>query len=108
MADEACPHFCVDPARPQPYREDLVGAIAHPSAVPPDAERCKRTLSEQGYQRFQQSIDSIAHISCDQRVRLQVTRSGVGVTPHQRSSSQRADTMSARFERTPPHHEHLH
>jgi hypothetical protein len=87
MADEARPHFCVDPARPQSYREDLVGAIAHPSAVPPDAERCKRTLSEQGYQRLQQSIDLIAHISCDQRVRLQVTRSGVGGTPHQRSSS---------------------
>jgi hypothetical protein len=62
MADEARPHFCVDPARPQSYREDLVGAIAHPSAVPPDAERCKRTLLEQGYQRLQQSIDLIAHI----------------------------------------------
>ncbi|MBY0497362.1 MAG: hypothetical protein K2Y23_24435 [Cyanobacteria bacterium] len=32
---------------------------------------------------------------------------GVGVTPHQRSSSRRADNMSARFERTPPHHERL-
>jgi len=87
MADEARPHFCVDPARPQSYREDLVGAIAHSSAVPPDAERCKRTLSEQGYQRLQQSIDLIAHISCDQRVRLQVTRFGVGGTPHPRASS---------------------
>jgi hypothetical protein len=80
-------HFGVDRSGGQSYREDLVGAIAHPSAVPPDAERCKRTLSEQGYQRLQQSIDLIAHISCDQRVRLQVTRSGVGVTPHPRSSS---------------------
>ncbi len=86
MADEARPHFCVDPARPQSYREDLVDAIGHPSAVSPDAERCKRTLSEQGYQRLQQSIDLIAHISSDQRVRLQVTRFGVGVTPHPRSS----------------------
>jgi hypothetical protein len=45
--------------------------------------------------------------SRDQRVRLQVTRFGVGVTPHPRSSSRRADTMSARFERTPRHHERL-
>ena len=56
MAEEARPQFCVDPAHRQSYREDLVGAIAHPSAVPPDAERCKRTLSEQGYQHLQQSI----------------------------------------------------
>ena len=39
MAEEARPHFCVDRTRQQSYREDLVGAIAHPSAVPPDAER---------------------------------------------------------------------
>ena len=39
MADEARPHFCVDRTRRQSYREDLVGAIAHPSAVSPDAER---------------------------------------------------------------------
>jgi len=57
MADEARPHFCVDPAHRQSYREDLIGAIAHSSAVLPDAERCKPTLSEQGYQRLQQSID---------------------------------------------------
>ena len=43
----------------------------------------------------------------DQRVRLRVTRFGVGITSHQRSSRRRADAMSARFERTPPHHERL-
>jgi hypothetical protein len=42
MVDEARPHFCVDPAHRQSYREDLVGAIAHPSAVLPDAERCSQ------------------------------------------------------------------
>ena len=42
MADEARPHFCVDPAHRQSYREDLVGAVAHPSAVLPDAERCSQ------------------------------------------------------------------
>jgi hypothetical protein len=42
MADEARPHFCVDRMRRQSYREDLVGAVAHPSAVPPDAERCRQ------------------------------------------------------------------
>jgi hypothetical protein len=52
-ADEARPHFCVDQMCQQSYREDLVGAIVRPSAVPPDAERCKRTLSEQGCQRLQ-------------------------------------------------------
>jgi len=39
MADEARPHFCVDRMRQQSYREDLVDAIRHPSAVSPDAER---------------------------------------------------------------------
>jgi hypothetical protein len=39
MADEAQPHFCVDPSHRQSYREDLVDAIGHPSAVSPDAER---------------------------------------------------------------------
>ena len=39
MADEARPHFCVDRMRRQSYREDLVDAIGHPSAVSPDAER---------------------------------------------------------------------
>jgi hypothetical protein len=52
-----------------------------------------------------QNIDRT--LSRDQRVRLQVTRFGVGVTPHQRSSPQRDGTMPARFERTPPHHERL-
>lgn len=33
------PHFCVDPARRQSYREDLVRALGCPSAVLPDAER---------------------------------------------------------------------
>jgi hypothetical protein len=47
MADEARPHFCilifcVDPARPQSYREYLVGAIAHPSAILLDAECCSQ------------------------------------------------------------------
>jgi hypothetical protein len=39
MAEEARPHFGVDRMRQQSYREDLVGALTHPSAVPPDAER---------------------------------------------------------------------
>jgi hypothetical protein len=39
MADEARPDFCVDRMRQQSYREDLVDAIRHPSAVSPDAER---------------------------------------------------------------------
>jgi len=39
MADEARPLFCVDPMRQQSYREGLVDAIGHPSAVSPDAER---------------------------------------------------------------------
>jgi hypothetical protein len=39
MADEARPHFCVDGMRRRSYREDLVGAVAHPSAVSPGAER---------------------------------------------------------------------
>jgi hypothetical protein len=42
MAVEARPHFFVDPMRQRSYREDLVGALAHPSAVPPDAERCSQ------------------------------------------------------------------
>jgi hypothetical protein len=33
MADEARPHVCVDRMRQQSYREDLVDAIGHPSAV---------------------------------------------------------------------------
>ena len=74
MADEARPHFCVDPAHRQSYREDLVGAIAHPSAVPPDAERCSQRSQSKALSLFNnQSIDR-AHFSCDQRVRLQVTR----------------------------------
>jgi hypothetical protein len=39
MAEEARPHFCVDRMRRQSYREDLVDAIGHPSALSPDAER---------------------------------------------------------------------
>ena len=39
MADEARPHFCVDRTHQQSYREDLIDAIGHPSAVSPDAER---------------------------------------------------------------------
>ena len=39
MADEARPHFGVDPMRLQSYREGLVDAIGHPSAVSPGAER---------------------------------------------------------------------
>ena len=39
MADEARPHFCVDRTHQRSYREDLIAAIGHPSAVSPDAER---------------------------------------------------------------------
>jgi len=39
MADEPRPHFCVDRMRQQSYREGLVDAIGHPSAVWPAAER---------------------------------------------------------------------
>jgi hypothetical protein len=39
MADGPRPHFCVDRMRQQSYREDLVDAIGHPSALWPDAER---------------------------------------------------------------------
>jgi hypothetical protein len=39
IADEARPHFGVDHMRRQSYREDLVDAIGHPSAVSPGAER---------------------------------------------------------------------
>jgi hypothetical protein len=39
MADESRLHFCVDRMRQQSYREDLIDAIGHPSAVSPDAER---------------------------------------------------------------------
>jgi hypothetical protein len=39
MADEARPHFCVDRMHQQSYREDLIDAIGHHSAVSPDAER---------------------------------------------------------------------
>ena len=108
MAVEARKHqsliFCVDPAHRQSYREDLVGAIGHPSAVRQTRSAAANAL------RAKLSAPSttnrlIAHILCDQRVRLQVTRFGAGVTPHPRSSSRRANTMSARFEHTPPHHE---
>lgn len=37
--EEARPHFGVDRMREQSYREVLVDAIGHPSAVSPDAER---------------------------------------------------------------------
>jgi hypothetical protein len=39
MADEARPYFSVAEAHRQSYREDLVDAVGHPSAVSPDAER---------------------------------------------------------------------
>jgi hypothetical protein len=39
MADEARPHFGVDRRRQQSYREALVDAAGHPSAVSPGAER---------------------------------------------------------------------
>jgi hypothetical protein len=39
MAVEARPHFCVDRMRQQSYREVLVDAIGHLSAVSPGAER---------------------------------------------------------------------
>ena len=42
MADGARPHFCVDPARPQSYREDLVGAIA----PPPQSRQTRSAASE--------------------------------------------------------------
>jgi hypothetical protein len=41
------PHFCVDLAHRQSYREDLIGAIGHPSAVSPDAERCGQRSQSQ-------------------------------------------------------------
>ena len=103
MAVEARPHFCVDPAHRQSYREDR-RCHRHPSAVRQTRSAAANAL------RAKLSAPSttnrlIAHILCNQRVRLQVTRFGAGVTPHPRSSSRRADTMSARFEHTPPHHE---
>ena len=40
MAVGACLHFFhIDPSSVQTYREDLVDAIGHPSAVSPDAGR---------------------------------------------------------------------
>ena len=57
MADEARPHFCVDPARPQSYREDLVGAIAHPSAVSPDAERCSQRSQSYAFSSYNNQVD---------------------------------------------------
>src|SRR5687767_449346 len=42
MTKEARLQFGVDRGGGQSYREDLVGAIAHPSAVLPDAERCSQ------------------------------------------------------------------
>ena len=39
MADEARPHFGVDRRHQQSYREVLIDAVGHPSAVSPDAER---------------------------------------------------------------------
>ena len=54
--------FGIDPRRPQPYREDLVGAIAHASAVRPDAERCSQRSQSKALSPFNnQSIDR-AHL----------------------------------------------
>ena len=52
MADEARPHFYVDQARRQSYREDLVGAIVHPSAVPLDSERCSHRSQSYAFSPF--------------------------------------------------------
>jgi hypothetical protein len=105
-----------------PTKLDLISALTRcassrmvkissmPSGIPPqsrqtrsaEADALRATLSAPfNYQQIDRTRLR------DQRVRLQVTRFGVGVTPHPRSSSRRADTMSARFERTPPHHERL-
>jgi hypothetical protein len=96
MAEEARPHFCVDEAHRQSYREGLVGA----SCTPPQSCQTRSAVANAlGAKLSAPSTTSrlIAHISCDQRVRLQVTRFGVGVTPHPRSSSRRADFRSARL-----------
>ena len=62
MADEARPHFCVDPAHRQSYREDLIGAIAHSSAVLPDASAASQRSQSKAISAFNnQSIDR-AHL----------------------------------------------
>ena len=52
MADAARPDFCVDRMRRRSYRGDLVGAVAHPSAVLPDAERCSQRSQSNGASFF--------------------------------------------------------
>jgi hypothetical protein len=109
MADEARPHFCVDQAHRQSYREGLLGASRTPPQSRPTRSAVANALRAQLLSPFQQPVDLIAHISCDQRVRLQVTRVGVGVTPHPRSFVfGAAGLRSARFERTPHHSERLY
>ena len=61
MADEARLHFCVNRTRSRSYREDLIDAIGHPSAVSPDAELLKPTLSEQRCQLPSTTSTSIGH-----------------------------------------------
>jgi hypothetical protein len=61
MADEARLHFCVDRTRSRSYREDLIDAVGHPSAVSPDAELLKPTLSEQRCQLPSTTSTSIGH-----------------------------------------------
>src|SRR5262245_25764834 len=57
MADEARPHFGVDRRRQQSYREVLVDAIRHPSAVSPDAERLSRRSQSKAVSPFKQPVD---------------------------------------------------
>jgi len=52
MAVEARPHFCVDRMRQRSYREDLVGALAHPSEVLPDSERCSQRSQSDAVSSF--------------------------------------------------------
>jgi hypothetical protein len=59
-ANEARPLFGVDPARRRSYREDLLGAIVHPSAVSPRRGALKPTLSELRCQLLSTTSRSIA------------------------------------------------
>ena len=69
MADEARPHFCVDAAHRRSYREDLVGA----SRTPPQSRQTRSAVANALRAKLSAPSTTsrlIAHISCDQRVRL--------------------------------------
>jgi hypothetical protein len=51
------PHFCVDRMLRQSYREDLVDATGHPSAVSPDAERRSRRSQSKAVSLSKQPVD---------------------------------------------------